>query len=174
RELDFGNGFDRGLYDTLLPILRCGQGALAPQGRGLRRDQRRGEPPAARPDGRARRRPHDSAADLRRRHPRGRVRRPVRARRRGRPRPAARRPDHGADMTGAASATFRVGLIQMRSGRDPRGNIDAAAKLIQEAKAAGADYVQTPEMTNIMEVRREALFAALAPEESDPSLAAFR
>jgi len=77
-------------------------------------------------------------------------------------------------MTGAASATFRVGLIQMRSGRDPRGNIDAAAKLIQEAKAAGADYVQTPEMTNIMEVRREALFAALAPEESDPSLAAFR
>jgi predicted amidohydrolase len=29
-------------------------------------------------------------------------------------------------------------------------------------------------MTNIMEVKREALFAALAPEESDASLAAFR
>jgi predicted amidohydrolase len=29
-------------------------------------------------------------------------------------------------------------------------------------------------MTNIMEVKREALFAALAEEESDPSLAAFR
>jgi predicted amidohydrolase len=77
-------------------------------------------------------------------------------------------------MTDAGSATFRVGLIQMRSGRDPRGNIDSAVKLIGEAKAAGADYVQTPEMTNLMEVKREALFAALAPEEQDASLAAFR
>ena len=77
-------------------------------------------------------------------------------------------------MTDASSATFRVGLIQMRSGRTPRANVDAAVKLIHEAKAAGADYVQTPEMTNIMEVKRVALFAALAAEEQDPSLAAFR
>ncbi len=77
-------------------------------------------------------------------------------------------------MTDASAATFRVGLIQMRSGRAPRANIDAAVKLIGEAKQAGADYVQTPEMTNIMEVKREALFAALSPEEADPSLAAFR
>src|SRR6185436_8739364 len=42
------------------------------------------------------------------------------------------------------------------------------------AKNGGADYVLTPEMTNILEVKRERLFAALAPEESDASLAAFR
>jgi predicted amidohydrolase len=77
-------------------------------------------------------------------------------------------------MTDASSATFRVGLIQMRSGRTPRANVEAAVKLIGEARQAGADYVQTPEMTNIMEARREAMLAALAPEESDPSLAAFR
>ena len=77
-------------------------------------------------------------------------------------------------MTDAKSATFRVGLIQMRSGRTPRGNIDAAVKLIDEAKAAGADYVQTPEMTNILEAKREALMAAIRPEHEDPSLAAFR
>jgi predicted amidohydrolase len=77
-------------------------------------------------------------------------------------------------MTNASAATFRVGLIQMRSGRTPRANTEAAVKLIHEAKAAGADYVQTPEMTNIMEIKREALFAALAPEETDASLAAFR
>jgi len=77
-------------------------------------------------------------------------------------------------MTSTSSATFRVGLIQMRSSRTPRANADAAVKLIGEAKAAGADYVQTPEMTNIMEVKREAMFAALAPEEQDPTLAAFR
>jgi len=72
------------------------------------------------------------------------------------------------------SARFRVGLIQMRTGRVPRANTDTAVKLIGEAKAAGADYVQTPEMTNIMEVKRAEMFAAIAPEESDPTLAAFR
>ncbi len=77
-------------------------------------------------------------------------------------------------MTAAGGTSFRVGLIQLRSGRTPRANIDAAVRLIGEAKAAGADYVQTPEMTNIMEVKREAMFAAIAPEESDPALAAFR
>jgi predicted amidohydrolase len=79
-----------------------------------------------------------------------------------------------SDSAKSNNANFRVGLIQMRSGRAPQQNIDAAARLIDEAKAAGADYVQTPEMTNIMEVRRESLFAALVAEEADASLAAFR
>jgi predicted amidohydrolase len=70
--------------------------------------------------------------------------------------------------------SFRVGLIQMRSGRNRAANTDAAATMIAEAKAGGADYVLTPEMTNIMELSRDALFAAIAPEEKDASLAAFR
>jgi len=74
----------------------------------------------------------------------------------------------------APSSTFKVGLIQMRSGLDPAANLDAATKLIGEAKAGGADYVLTPEMTNVMEVRRERLFAAIVAEEDDRSLAAFR
>ena len=79
-------------------------------------------------------------------------------------------------MTGSTgkNATFRVGLVQMRSGRTPQGNLDAAVKLIGEAKSAGADYVLTPEMTNIMEASREKLFAAVVAEESDASLATFR
>jgi predicted amidohydrolase len=72
------------------------------------------------------------------------------------------------------AATFRVGLIQMRSGRTPAANVDAATKLIAEARAGGADYVQTPEMTNILEAKRDALLAAIRPEHEDPSLAAFR
>ena len=72
------------------------------------------------------------------------------------------------------SPKFRVGLIQMRSGRTPTANMDAAAKLIGEAKMGGAEYVQTPEMTNIMEVSREKLFASILPEENDASLATFR
>ena len=72
------------------------------------------------------------------------------------------------------TSTFRVGLIQMRSAREPQVNAEAAAKLIGEAKTGGADYVLTPEMTNIMELSREKLFATIVPEENDPSLATFR
>jgi predicted amidohydrolase len=72
------------------------------------------------------------------------------------------------------SAKFRAGLIQMRSGRNPKANFDAAAKLIAEARERGADYVLTPEMTNIMELSREKLFAAIGSEENDASLAGFR
>jgi predicted amidohydrolase len=71
-------------------------------------------------------------------------------------------------------STFRVGLIQMRSGVAPHANIDMATRLIGEAKTGGADYVQTPEMTNILESSRERLFAAIVPEEQDASLATFR
>jgi predicted amidohydrolase len=71
-------------------------------------------------------------------------------------------------------ATFRAGLIQMRTGRTPAANVEAALKLIGEAKRQGADYVQTPEITNIMEPDREKMFAAIASEEQDVTLAAFR
>ena len=74
----------------------------------------------------------------------------------------------------AAQATFRAGLIQMRSGRTPQANLDAARTLIADARSAGADYVQTPEMTNVMEVKREVLFAAIVGEETDVCLAVFR
>jgi predicted amidohydrolase len=72
------------------------------------------------------------------------------------------------------TSTFRVGLIQMRSAREPAVNTDAAAKLIGAAKTGGADYVLTPEMTNIMELSREKLFSTIVPEENDAALATFR
>jgi predicted amidohydrolase len=77
-------------------------------------------------------------------------------------------------MTSAETSAFTAALVQMRSGVSPQANLDAATKLIGEAKSAGADYVQTPEMTNIMELKHERMFAAIAPEESDLSLATFR
>jgi deaminated glutathione amidase len=75
---------------------------------------------------------------------------------------------------GAGLSSFKAAMIQMRSGLAPAANIDAAARMIGEAKSAGADYVQTPEMTNVMEVKRERLFAAIVEEEADTSLATFR
>jgi len=72
------------------------------------------------------------------------------------------------------SPTFRAGLVQMRSTRTPAENLDAAVKLIGEARAGGADYVQTPEMTNLCVRSRDELLAAIVEEENDRSLAAFR
>jgi predicted amidohydrolase len=72
------------------------------------------------------------------------------------------------------TSTFTVGLVQMRSGLAPPANLETAIRLIGEAKAAGADYVQTPEMTNVMDIKRERLFAAMVPEDDDLSLVRFR
>lgn len=77
-------------------------------------------------------------------------------------------------MSDPKPATFKAAMIQMRSGLSPNANIDAAVRMIGEAKAAGADYVQTPEMTNIMEVKRERLFATIVGEAADTSLATLR
>ena len=78
------------------------------------------------------------------------------------------------DKTAGTAQTFRAGLIQMRSGRDAAANLDAAAKLIGEAKDAGADYVQTPEMTNIMELDARETVRHDRAGRNDTSLAAFR
>ena len=71
-------------------------------------------------------------------------------------------------------ATFKAAMIQMRTGLEPAANLDAAARMIREAKANGADYAQTPEMTNIMDVKRERFFSTIQDEESDATLAGFR
>src|ERR1700683_2589705 len=73
-----------------------------------------------------------------------------------------------------AAPTFKIALVQMRSGVHPDANLAAALAAIDEAARAGAAYVLTPEMTNIMEVKRERLFATITDEDHDPTLAALR
>jgi deaminated glutathione amidase len=73
-----------------------------------------------------------------------------------------------------STSTFKAAMIQMRSGLKPSTNIDEAARLIGEARSAGADYVLTPEMTNILAAKREQLFAVVMEEEADSSLATLR
>jgi predicted amidohydrolase len=74
----------------------------------------------------------------------------------------------------ASPSRFVAACVQMRSGRDPIANRDAAVALVGDAAAQGADYVQTPEMTSLVERSRAALFDKLGPEERDPTLAALR
>ncbi len=77
-------------------------------------------------------------------------------------------------MSDAPNSAFKVGLVQMRSGVDPRANRATVLAMIEDAARAGAAYVLTPEMTNIMEAGHERLFAAIVDEEADPTLAAAR
>jgi predicted amidohydrolase len=70
--------------------------------------------------------------------------------------------------------SFRVGLVQMCAGRTVDRNIAAATELIRAAARGGAQYVQTPEMTNILELDRERLLAAIRPEADDPGVTQFR
>lgn len=73
-----------------------------------------------------------------------------------------------------SNTKFKAALIQLRTAKSVDANIAAASALIREARKMGADYIQTPEMTNIMEQGRDGLFASLREEERDDALAAFR
>ena len=75
-------------------------------------------------------------------------------------------------MTGGAP--FVAAMVQMRTGLLPEPSLAQATTLIREAVAQGADYVQTPEVSNMMQLNRAALFEHLASEDDDISLKAYR
>src|SRR5580698_69861 len=77
-------------------------------------------------------------------------------------------------MSAGKSSTFKVGLVQMRSGLKPQANLASLIASIDAAKRNGAHYVQTPEMTNILALKRDDLFANIVAEEQDPTLATLR
>ena len=63
--------------------------------------------------------------------------------------------------------TLKVAAIQMCSGVDPQKNADDMERLVREAAAQGAIYVQTPEMTGALQRSRADLRAVLRDEASD-------
>lgn len=73
-----------------------------------------------------------------------------------------------------STVSFRVGLVQMCSGRDVAHNLAEASRLIREAAAGGARYVQTPEVTTLIEMDRARLFLTVQPEEGNAALAHFQ
>ncbi len=70
--------------------------------------------------------------------------------------------------------TFVAACAGMRSGRDPVANRDAAVAMVREAADRGAHFVQTPEMTSLIERSRASLFEKVGPEETDITLAGLR
>ncbi len=71
------------------------------------------------------------------------------------------------------SVRFRAALVQMCAGRDVDANIRDALALIREAAGLGPDYIQTPEVTTLLEIDRERLLAVVEPETRNRALDAF-
>ncbi|HEU4377335.1 MAG TPA: carbon-nitrogen hydrolase family protein [Hyphomicrobiaceae bacterium] len=76
-------------------------------------------------------------------------------------------------MPKTAADTVRVGLVQMCTGRNVEKNLQDANALVRDAARQGATYVQTPEITTLMEMDRERLFATIRPQAADSSIPRF-
>ena len=74
----------------------------------------------------------------------------------------------------SSAGVFTAAMVQMRTGLLPEPSLKQGVELIRQAAAQGADYVQTPEVSNMMQQNRAALFEHLAAEEDDISLKAYR
>jgi predicted amidohydrolase len=74
-------------------------------------------------------------------------------------------------MSGEEKRRFRAGLVQLRSGRTVASNLDKAEALVRRAAKGGAQYVQTPENTGIMELKPELVLAAAESEGKSAPLA---
>ena len=73
----------------------------------------------------------------------------------------------------AEGRAFRAGLVQMRSGLDRGRNLADATALIEEAARAGARFILTPEMTNVVDRDAARLLASLPEEQALPEIPAF-
>ena len=74
----------------------------------------------------------------------------------------------------SSPGAFTAAMVQMRTGLLPEPSLKQGVELIRQAAAQGANYVQTPEVSNMMQQNRAALFEHLAAEEDDISLKAYR
>lgn len=74
-------------------------------------------------------------------------------------------------MSEPPAKPFRAALVQLRSGRSVEPNIEAVEALVRRAASGGADYVQTPENTAIMELDAERLLSQTTIEEETVPLA---
>ncbi|WP_041527987.1 carbon-nitrogen hydrolase family protein [Paracoccus aminophilus] len=69
---------------------------------------------------------------------------------------------------------MKVGLVQLCVSDDPALNLPVTAGLIREAAAAGAEFVLTPEATNLLSPDSAWKEQVLRHESEDPTLAALR
>jgi deaminated glutathione amidase len=71
-------------------------------------------------------------------------------------------------------SSFRAACVQLRSSDDAAENIRTVSYFIREARAAGAQFVATPENTTLMAPDGGAKLELARSEENDPALPVFR
>lgn len=69
---------------------------------------------------------------------------------------------------------MRVGLVQLNVGDDPAANLIQTQVRVGQAAAGGAEFVLTPECTNLLSSNRDHQRSVLHHEGDDPTLAALR
>jgi predicted amidohydrolase len=74
----------------------------------------------------------------------------------------------------STSRIFTAACVQLASDIEPEVNLRAAAEAIRRARDAGADFVVTPETTDMMEMKRRDAFAKAKGEAEHPGLAQLR
>lgn len=70
------------------------------------------------------------------------------------------------------NAGFRIACAQMRSGVSQAANIATMRELVREAAGKGAQYVQTPEMTGLIQRSKPDLLAQISTDAGNPVFAA--
>ena len=68
---------------------------------------------------------------------------------------------------------FKAACIQLRSTRSVAENIETTSQLIRQAAGEGARYIQTPEMTHLVETGRASLMEKIVEEPQDLGVKAF-
>ncbi len=71
-------------------------------------------------------------------------------------------------------SSFKAACVQLTSGPDVHANLKTATELIRDAAGAGADFIATPEVTNMLEPDKAAAREKAQVQEEDVTLAAFR
>ena len=69
---------------------------------------------------------------------------------------------------------MRAALVQLTVSDDPQANLIATLGHIEAAVAGGAEFILTPECTNVLSSDRAHQRAVLHRQEDDPTLAALR
>jgi predicted amidohydrolase len=69
---------------------------------------------------------------------------------------------------------FKAACIQLNASREVEPNIQAASALVRRARGAGADLIMTPEVSDMIEPKRNLREEKARPESAHPMLAAFR
>lgn len=69
---------------------------------------------------------------------------------------------------------MKTALIQFTAGEDPEANLKTVRRMVRDAAEAGATFILTPEVSNILSVSRRHQQAVLHHEADDPFLSAIQ